>query len=338
MNCMFFKSNSNKTYIIAEAADQHFGSVENAFLLIEGAKNAGADCIKFQHHLPDEEMLPDVPMSDNFDQPLYEFLKENAFTIEQHKEVKDYCDEVGIQYLCTPFSLKAAEELLTLNVEFFKIGSGDMTDTPTISAIADMGLPMIVSTGMSTFEEIDRTYELLSSKNIQFALMNCTSEYPPIYEDINLKVITEMQDRYPNAAIGHSDHTGDLVTSYGAVTLGARLIEKHIILDKNISAPDQKVSIDLDELKQLVKNIRNLEKSLGNEKKVNLKENSIREWAFRSIISLRKINSGEEITQDMIWSKRPGTGIPSHKMDEVIGKIAVKDIENNTLINWEDLN
>lgn len=335
---MFFNKKNEGTYIIAEAADQHFGSLDNAFELINGAKSAGANCIKFQHHLPDEEMLPNVPMSDNFDQPLYEFLKENAFTIEQHKEVKSYCEEVGIQYLCTPFSLKAAKELLEINVEFFKIGSGEMTDTPTIAAIADMGLPMIVSTGMSTFEEIDRTYNLLDSKNIKFALMNCTSEYPPVYEDINLKVITEMQTRYPNATIGHSDHTGDLVTSYGAVTLGAKIIEKHIILDKSVNAPDQKVSIDLNELNELVKNIRNLEKALGNKKKVNLKEDPIRKWAFRSLVSLRKINIGEEITQDMIWSKRPGTGIPSHRMDEIIGKKAIKDIEYNTLISWEDLN
>jgi len=335
---MFFNTKNEGTYIIAEAADQHFGSLDNAFELINGAKSAGANCIKFQHHLPDEEMLPDVPMSDNFDQPLYEFLKENAFTIEQHKEVKSYCEDIGIQYLCTPFSLKAAEELLEINVEFFKIGSGEMTDTPTIAAIADMGLPMIVSTGMSTFEEIDRTYNLLDSKNIKFALMNCTSEYPPVYEDINLKVITEMQARYPNATIGHSDHTGDLVTSYGAVALGAKIIEKHIILDKSVNAPDQKVSIDLNELNELVKNIRNLEKASGNEKKVNLRESSIRDWAFRSLVSLRKIKKGEEISQDMIWSKRPGTGIPAHKMNEIIGKIAVKDIENNTLINWEDLN
>jgi len=335
---MFFNTKNEGTYIIAEAADQHFGSLDNAFELINGAKSAGANCIKFQHHLPDEEMLPDVPMSDNFDQPLYEFLKENAFTIEQHKEVKSYCEDIGIQYLCTPFSLKAAEELLEINVEFFKIGSGEMTDTPTIAAIADMGLPMIVSTGMSTFEEIDRTYNLLDSKNIKFALMNCTSEYPPVYEDINLKVITEMQARYPNATIGHSDHTGDLVTSYGAVALGAKIIEKHIILDKSVNAPDQKVSIDLNELNELVKNIRNLEKASGNEKKVNLRESSIRDWAFRSLVSLRKIKKGEEISQDMIWSKRPGTGIPAPTMNEIIGKIAVKDIENNTLINWEDLN
>ena len=333
---MFWK-NQDEVYIIAEAGDQHFGSLDAAFKLVDGAKNAGANCIKFQHHLPDEEMLPDVPMSSNFDQPLYEFLKENALDIDQHKKVKDYCETVNIDYLCTPFSLKAAHELLTIDVKFFKIGSGEMTDTPTVSAIADMGLPMIVSTGMSTFEEIDRTYQLLIKKNIPIALMNCTSEYPPIYEDINLKVISLMQKRYPKATIGHSDHTNDLVTSYGAVAIGAKILEKHIILDKSIKAPDQKVSLDLDELKKLVENVRNLEKALGDKKKVNTKENPIREWAFRSIVSLRDIEPGETIIQDMIWSKRPGTGIPSFRMEELIGRSVKTRIKKNTLIKWEDL-
>jgi len=333
-----FWKNQDEVYIIAEAGDQHFGSLDAAFELVDGAKYAGANCIKFQHHLPDEEMLPDVPMSSNFDQPLYEFLKENALTIDLHKKVKNYCEKINIDYLCTPFSLKAAHELITIGVEFFKIGSGEMTDTPTVSAIADMGLPMIVSTGMSTFDEIDRTYNLIIKKNIPIALMNCTSEYPPIYEDINLKVIPLMQKRYPKATIGHSDHTSDLVTSYGAVTVGAKILEKHIILDKSIKAPDQKVSLDLNELKQLVKDVRNLEKALGSEKKVNINENPIREWAFRSIVSLRDIEPGETIVQEMIWSKRPGTGIPSFRMEELIGKSVKNKIKKNTLISWEDLN
>ena len=334
---MFNLKINSSVYIIAEAADQHFGSTDNGKRMIEGAKAAGADCIKFQHHLPDEEMLPDVPMSDNFDKPLYEFLKENALSIEEHSVLKDYCLEVGIDYLCTPFSLKAAEELLTIDVKAFKIGSGEMTDTPTVSRIADMGLPMIVSTGMSTLEEIDRTYELLVEKGVDFVLMNCTSEYPPIYEDINLGVISKMIERYPKANIGHSDHTGDLITSYGAVALGAKIIEKHIILDKSSIGPDQKVSIDLNELKEMVNEIRNLEKAMGSEKKVNEKEKIIRDWAFRSIVSTVKIKKGEIITQDMIWSKRPGTGIPSHEMEIVIGKTALKDIESNVMINWNDL-
>ena len=207
----------NPAYIIAEACDNHMGSLDTAKEMCRQAKLAGCDCIKFQHHLPDEEMLPDVPMTSNFDIPLYEFLKRYALTLDQHKELMDYCDEIGIQYLCTPFSLKAAQELNELGVAAFKIGSGEMDDIPTLKAIAKMGKPMIVSTGMATMDEIKRTYDVLADEGIEFALMNCLSEYPPCYEDVNLGVIEQMQNEFPKAVIGHSDHTPDLYTSFAAV-------------------------------------------------------------------------------------------------------------------------
>src|SRR6185369_5970132 len=219
-------------YIIAEGCDNHLGNLDTAKEMSLRAKLADADAIKFQHHLPDEEMLPDIPMSDNFNIPLYEFLKKYSLTLDQHIELKSYCASIGIQYLCTPFSWKAAQELDQIGVEAFKIGSGEMTDIPSLKKIASLGKPMIVSTGMSTYEEIDRTYEVLAATGVPLALMNCVSEYPPKYEDINLKVIGKMIDRYPKAIIGHSDHTPDLFTCYAAVALGAKIIEKHVILDK----------------------------------------------------------------------------------------------------------
>ena len=178
---------------------------------------------------------------------------------------------------------------------------------------------------------------VINSKKINFSLLNCTSEYPPIYEDINLGVIPQMIKRYPNAKIGHSDHTNEIYTSIAAVSLGAKIIEKHIILDKNQKGPDQEVSIDMKQLNELVYSIRNIEKSLGKIKKINDKEKPIRKWAFRSIVSKINISKGEIIKQNMIWSKRPGTGIPSNKMNEVINKKAKKDIPNNVIIKWEDL-
>ena len=210
----------NPVYIIAEACDNHMGSLDAAKEMCRQAKLAGCDCIKFQHHLPDEEMLPDVPMTSNFDIPLYEFLKRYALTLDQHKELMDFCDEIGIQYLCTPFSLKAAQELNELGVAAFKIGSGEMDDIPMLKAIAKMGKPMIVSTGMATMDEIKRTYDVLADEGIEFALMNCLSEYPPCYEDVNLGVIEQMQSEFPKAVIGHSDHTPDLYTSFASVLLG----------------------------------------------------------------------------------------------------------------------
>lgn len=328
---------SKPVYIIAEACDNHMGSLDAAKEMCRQAKLAGCDCIKFQHHLPDEEMLPDVPMTSNFDIPLYEFLKRYALTLDQHKELMDFCDEIGIQYLCTPFSLKAAQELNELGVAAFKIGSGEMDDIPTLKAIAKLGKPMIVSTGMATMGEIKRTYDVLAEEGIEFALMNCLSEYPPCYEDVNLGIIEQMQSKFPKAVIGHSDHTPDLYTSFAAVAKGAKIIEKHVILDKRTPGPDQSVSIDFFELRQLVDGIRKVEAALGSEKKVHSSEKGIREWAHRSVVSLVDIPVGATITQEMIWSKRPGTGIPSYRMDEVIGKVAKRDIEANTLVAWEDL-
>lgn len=324
-------------YVIAEGCDNHMGSLGTAKKMALLAKLSGSDAIKFQHHLPDEEMLPNVPMSDNFDIPLYEFLKINSLSLEDHVKLKEYCELIDITYLCTPFSLKAAQELNEIGIEAFKIGSGEMTDIPTLEEIAKMGKPMIVSTGMCTFEEIDRTYNALVKYEIPLAFTNCVSEYPPIYEDINLGVIPKMISRYPQAVIGHSDHTPDLYTCYGAVALGAAIIEKHVIIEKNIPGPDQSVSIDFFDLKNLTDGVRKVKLAGNSEKIVHSKEQAIREWAFRSIVSLCDISKDEIITQEMIWSKRPGTGIPSYKMGEIIGKKVTRDISKNSLIFPDDI-
>lgn len=189
--------NGYPVYIVAEGCDNHMGDVEAAKEMCRQAKLAGADCIKFQHHLPDEEMLRDVPVAAKQDMPLYDFLKKHALTLKQHRDLMEYCEKIGIQYLCTPFSLKAAYELDAMGVDAFKIGSGEMTDIPTLVRIARLGKPMIISTGMSTIEEIQRTYDVLSVTDTPLAFTNCVSEYPPKYEDINLKFILKMEKHFP---------------------------------------------------------------------------------------------------------------------------------------------
>ncbi len=329
--------NGYPVYIIAEGCDNHMGSIDVAKEMCRQAKLAGADCIKFQHHLPDEEMLSDAKISGKNNVSLYEFLKQHAFTLKQHRELMEYCKKIGIQYLCTPFSLKAAYELDAMGVDAFKIGSGEMTDIPTLVRIARLGKPMIVSTGMSTIEEIRRTYDVLKQTGVSLAFTNCISEYPPKYEDINLKFILQMQKYFPEAIIGHSDHTPDLYTSFGAVALGARIIEKHVILDKRTPGLDQSVSIDFQELHQLVDGVRKLEDALGSVKKVHPGEKEVRSWAFRSLVTKCPIKKGQRIEEDMIWSKRPGTGIPSYRMREIIGKYAATDIDENVLLKEDDL-
>jgi sialic acid synthase SpsE len=327
--------NDKHVTIIAEACDNHFGDIKIAKEMALLSKLSGADAVKFQHHIPDEEMLRDIPMSSNFTEPLYDFLQKYALSLDDHKELYNYCNSIGIEYLCTPFSYLAAKQINKIGVSAFKIGSGEMTDTPMLEKISNFGKPIIISTGMSTFDEIDRTYNLLSSNNL--ILMNCTSEYPPVYEDINLGVIGIMKERYPLAKIGHSDHTPDLYTAFAAAALGATVIEKHITLDKKLPGPDQSVSIDMHELKVLVDGIRKISLANGNKKQVNKNESEIRKWAHRSVVSITNIKKGEIITNNMIWSKRPGTGIPSWKMDQVSGKKALVDIPNNSLIKWNEI-
>ena len=322
-------------FIVAEGCDNHLGSVDVAREMIRQAKLAGADAIKFQHHLPDEEMLPDVPMSANFDEPLYKFLQKHALTLAQHRELKAYCGDVGIHYMCTPFSYRAAEELFSIGVDVFKIGSGEMTDIPSLVRMSQMGLPLIISTGMSTLDEIRGTCDALRAAGTRFALMNCVSEYPPAYEDLNLRVITRLLNEFPEVVIGHSDHSPDLYTSYAAVTLGARIIEKHVILDKRQPGPDQSVSIDMRDLAALVDGIRKVEAALGDVRAVHPREQPIREWALRSVVAVTPIRSGEVIREEMLWTKRPGTGVPAKDLPRFIGRRAVVDIRANTLMRWE---
>jgi N-acetylneuraminate synthase len=327
----------NPVLVIAEACDNHMGNLDAAIEMARQAKLAGADVVKYQHHLPDEEMLPDAPMSDNFEEPLYEFLKKHALTLDQHRTIKKYCDDVGIIYLCTPFSWAAARELDPLGVPAYKIGSGEMTDVPSLERIAGLGKPMIISTGMATVPEIKRTYDALRRTGTPLALLNCVSEYPPVYEDVNLRVINAMQAEFPEAVIGHSDHTPDLFTCFAAVTLGACIVEKHVILDKRTPGPDQSVSIDFRDLAQLVDGIRKIEAALGSEKAVHERERQIRTWAFRSVVSTRPIKAGETLTEEMLWTKRPGTGIPSHLLPQLLGRKTRRAIGGNKLVGWEDV-
>jgi sialic acid synthase SpsE len=328
---------SARCFVIAEACDNHFGNLEVAKEMVRQAKACGADAIKFQHHLPDEEMLRDgVPTSANFDIPLYEFLERYALKLDQHYELFRYCKEFGIIYLCTPFSRKAAEEMDEMGVGAYKIGSGELTDLPTLKVIASFGKPMILSTGMAEWSEIDETVETIRPINDQIVLMNCVSEYPARHADVNLHVIQEMARRY-DLTVGHSDHTPDIYTSIAAVALGAKLIEKHFILDRRQPGPDRSVSIEPYELCELVKAVRHVEEAFGKNKTVHDLEKPIRSWAHRSVVSLRPIQKGERITPDMVWTKRPGTGIAAKHLERVISRTAVCNIPADHLIQWEEL-
>lgn len=328
---------NREAYLIAEGADAHYGDLSRAKLMIKEAKKAGVSAIKFQHHIPDAEMLPEIPMSGNMKEPLYEFLKRNALKIEQHVELAQFCKEIGIDYLCTPFSLEAAVELENYVSPFaYKIGSGEMLDHPTILKIMEFKKPMIISTGMSTKEEIDSTYNLFKDYEYGLVLMNCTSAYPPKPEDIHLKFILEMKTRYPKAVIGHSDHTSGIETMIAAFTLGARVLEKHVTISHELAGPDDSVSIDFETLARLQEMLNSLGTSLAAEKEIHETEWEIRRWAHRSLVYLRDLPAGHVIEEEDIWGKRPGTGVPSRFRGQYVGKILTRDVVGNSLLNIED--
>ncbi|MBI3306192.1 MAG: N-acetylneuraminate synthase family protein [Candidatus Omnitrophica bacterium] len=322
------------TVVIAEAACEHLGKLDRAKRLVEEAKKAGVDIIKFQIHIPDEMIAESIQF---WAGSMDKVLAKVNLKIEDHRELLRYCKKVGIQYLCTPFCAKAADILDRFGVEAFKTGSGEMTNVPMLRHIAKKKKPMIVSTGMATLDEIGQTVKALKEEKASFILMNCTSAYPPRYDQVNLGVIKLLRERF-GVMTGHSDHTPDIWTSLGAVALGAKVIEKHFTLDRSLKGPDAHVSLEPKEMKQLVEAIRKLEQALGSEKKVYDEEKVVRDWARHSVVSLRPIKAGQKIESAMLGVKRPGRGIPARHLEELVGRTASHDIPSDSILQWNDLN
>ena len=334
-----------KTVIIAEIADSHNGSVTQAKALVDAAKEAGADVAKFQIHLPGIEMVPGKVQM--WDGDLYEILKRNLFTPEMHKEMMDYCDKVGIEYLCTPFCPAAVDILNDLGVKAFKTGSGEITNLRHHRKIAKIsaktGKPAIVSTGMCTMEEIADTVKVYEEEGAKgnLVLTNCTSEYPPNdYSHANLGLITKLREKF-GVIVGQSDHTMDNYTAYAAVALGAKVIEKHFTLSRKQRGPDHFIALEPTMLKELVDGIRKVEVALGDKKTISKEEQVVRDWAFHSVVTSRDIKKGEILSLENLIPKRPGNGIEAKFLDKnfsnkLLGKKAKKNLPKNTILAWGD--
>lgn len=321
----------HKPYIIAEAADAHMGSMDYAKALVRMAASCGADAIKFQHHLPDEEMLPDSgPLADNLpEEGLYQWLKTHAFTLDQHREIKKFCVQEGITYLCTPFSWKAAQEINDL-VPAFKIGSGEAQDFPTLERIAKLGKPMIVSTGMCNQNEVLVLERFLY--NHPHVLMHCVSMYPPTWDNLGIPLVGWLNEVTDGMA-GYSSHMACADDALFAMAFGATVVEKHVTLSHRLSGPDAEVSLDEDEFRRVCNAASRYEMALFvADKIIQADETPVRAWAYRSLVIIRPLKAGDTITQDDIWSKRPGTGIPAKCMPSYIGRKVTVDIPANTML------
>jgi N-acetylneuraminate synthase len=286
--------------------------------------------------LPEFEMLKGGATAAYVGESLFDLLTRTALSKDGHLQMQELAKRKGIVFLSTPFSREAADYLDSIGVPAFKTGSGELTNIPLQRHIARKGKPMIVSTGMSTPEEIDATVRALDEEHARFALMHCTSTYPTPFEHVQLGCIAGLQSKY-GVPVGFSDHTLGTAISLAAVAAGANIFEKHFTASRSLPGPDQQGSMEPKELETLVKDIRAIEKSLGAAKKIQPGEQDVRDMALHSVVSIRDIPAGATIAKDDVWVKRPGTGIPARQLPDIIGKTAKRAIAKDTLLRFEDI-
>lgn len=327
--------------IIAEIGNTHEGSLGLAKRFVDAAAECGVDCVKFQTHIFDAESLPDAPNPPYFkDEKRKEYFDRTAFNLEQWKELKRYCEEeCGVEFLSSPFSLEAIDLLEKVGVSSYKVPSGEVNNTPLLICLAETGKKVLLSSGMSSWDEIDKAIKTLQDYGCKdLVVLQCVSKYPCPPEEAGLNVIREMQDRY-NIEVGYSDHTLGVAIPIAAVMMGATVIEKHFTLSKRMYGSDAKNSTEPDEFRYLVNQIRTIEKSLHN--KVNKDEmmkdlEQMKTTFEKSIVSARPIEASEVIDQSMLAYKKPGDGIPARMYKKVLGSKLIKGVPSDHKFNWSD--
>lgn len=331
-------------YIIAEAGVNHNGDINLAKRLIDVAKEAGCDCVKFQTFSADKIVTKQarkakyqVENTKNNDSQ-YEMLKKLELSYEDFAELKRYCDKLEIDFLSTPFDEEAVDLLEGIGVNAYKIPSGEITNKPLLQYIAQKKKRILLSTGMSTLEEVEKAIGWIEAMdNHEITLFHCTSNYPAPFDSVNMKAMLTLKQRF-NYPIGYSDHTKGIEVSLMAVAYGATVIEKHFTYDRNAEGPDHKASLEPEELKCMVEAIRHIEDAVGTgEKKPTESELSTRDVARKSLVWKNKKEAGEIISKEDICCKRPGTGICPEEIDSIVGKTVARECEEDELISWEDI-
>jgi sialic acid synthase SpsE len=329
-----------KTYIIAEIGNTHEGSVGLAKQFIKAAADCGVDAVKFQTHIFEAESLPSAPNPSYFkDETRKEYFERTAFTIEQYKVLKDYAEnECKVDFFSSPFSLEAVDFLMEVGVSTFKIPSGEVSNIPLLEHVAKTGKKVILSSGMSSWDELDRAVAVFKDKE-KLTILQCTSEYPCKPENAGLNVMLEIKERY-QCKVGFSDHTLGIGVPLTAVVLGATLIEKHFTLSKLMYGSDAKNSTEPEEFKHMVDNIRAAELAITSKIDKNEIVKKLGEMKFvfeKSIVSARELKEGHVISEEDLAYKKPGDGIPARAYKEIIGKTVKTTIQANEKIEYSQL-
>jgi len=331
-------SDSDKVVIIAEIGSTHDGSFGNAKCLIDVAAECGVDAVKFQTHIAEAETLPNAPMPPYFkEEPRFEYFNRTAFSKKQWVQLKKHAENPGLLFLSSPFSIEAIHLLEEIDIQQYKIPSGEVTNLPLIEEIAKTGKPVLLSSGMSSWDELDRAINLILNYHNHLTLMQCTSEYPCPYTRVGLNVMLEMRNRY-NLPVGLSDHTLSNYASFAAVTLGAQVIERHFAFSRRMYGSDAKHSLEPQELKELVCGVRAIETILSSA--VNKSDVSsvqdMKKMFEKSIVPLIDLSSGTVLKKEMLGTRRPGNGISPTRLDEVIGKRIKKDLKAFSILRDDD--
>ena len=327
--------------IIAEAGQNHNGKLKLAYRLVDVAKKSGADFVKFQTSVP-ELHVSKFAKKANYQvknwkekESQLQMLKKLCLTFNDFKKIKKYCKKKKIEFLSTPFDLTSIEFLKKLKLKYFKIPSGEITNLPYLIKIAKLKKKIILSTGMANLVEIEKALKVLifnGTKKRNITVLQCNTEYPTPLKDANIKAMLTIKKRF-KVNIGYSDHTEGIEASLAAAALGAKIIEKHITLNKNLPGPDHKASINPKELKEMINKIKKITIALGNGiKKISPSERKNIKVARNSIVAAKNIKKGEKFTKNNLTIKRPGSGISPMEIFNTIGKVAKRDFLEDELI------
>ncbi len=325
-------------FIIAEIGMNHDGSLGNAFNLIEEAKKAGVNAVKFQLHISEAETLRDAPKPPYFKlEERFDYFKRTSFTIEEWVKLKNYSHKLNLYFIVSPFSHKAVDILEEVNIDGYKIASGETTNLPLLDYINSKGKPILLSTGMSNWEEIHNAIKLIENNLI--VLFQCSSQYPCTPENVGLNVVKEMHNKYPNLVLGFSDHTLNNVTSISAYIMGAKVFEKHFTLSKKMYGADARFSFEPNELKDYIKGLDFISKVLNNPvDKDDIKKYKEMKYIFeKSIVASRDIEKGETLKMEDLAFKKPCDGIRADQFKLLIGKKIKRNYVKNDKYNFKDL-
>jgi N-acetylneuraminate synthase len=330
---------NERVFVIAEIGSVHDGSFGNALRLIDAAAQSGADAVKFQTHIAEAETLPDAPSPGYFkNESRIEYFRRTAFSLEQWRALKARCAERGTMFLSSPFSEEAVAVLEHVGIERYKIPSGEVSNVPLLEKIGALGKPVILSSGMSSWDELDRAVETIRRFHNDITVLNCTSEYPCPDDQVGLNVLDEMRGRY-GLPVGLSDHTLGPYASLAAVALGAAVIEKHFTFSRLMYGSDAQHSMEPLEFAELVRGIRSIERMLAS----RVDKGDVTRFAGmktifeKSIVARADIAEGTVITREMLAFKKPGDGMPAAAVHQVVGRRALRPIKANARLLPQDL-